>query len=220
MYKTFYQQCGIAKRFRQCIPLSRDWRRLALWQANWKSDDPELTSFGWSSSGRFKVKSKKLTTTRRRFFQTVKHNLKTRTKKDGCGTWAPEDHDPTKRMKFSYEFAARDFTHAVFKHAEQFGTTIPEQQWIVHDFGLIATELFLWGAAFGRSEKSHMVGVRGFEAERDLALVVMNQNFENIVFNIDYVTSTWYFDTAAPHGKQRAIDELVLGERLLNEIKP
>ena len=64
-----------------------------------------------------------------------------------------------------------------------------------------------------------MVGVRGFEAERDLALVVMNQNFENIVFNIDYATSTWYFDTAARHGKQRAIDELVLGERLLNEIK-
>ena len=87
----------------------------------------------------------------------------------------------------------------------------------MHDFGLIASELFLWASAFARAEKSHMVAVRGFEVEKDLAMIAMNKNFENIVFNIDYATSTWYFDMAAPFGKQRAIDELALGERLINE---
>ena len=139
-----------------------------------------------------------------------------RTKKDGVGTWAPVDHEPTKRVKYNLEFAVRDFAHAVCKHGNMYGTEIPRHQWLVHDFGKIAAELFYWSVIFSRQEKTHQTSVRGFESERDLAYAAMNENFENIVFNMNYTSSTWYFDSFAPEGRQRAIDEFILGEKLIN----
>ena len=93
-----------------------------MWQWNWKREDPELVSFGWSSvnANIFNgIAKTKVTTPRRKIFKAVKMNLRFRTKKDGVGTWAPEDHEPTKRNKFNLEYATRDFAQAVCKHARQ-----------------------------------------------------------------------------------------------------
>ena len=34
--------------------------------------------------------------------------------------------------------------------------------------GKSAAQLFIWAMCFARSEKSHMTGLRGFEAEKDI----------------------------------------------------
>ena len=102
------------------------------------------------------------------FMFTVKENLHGRTKKDGVGTFSDLGNDYNKRNKLHYEFMCRDFCHAILKHAGEYGTHITEKQWIIVESGKNAAALFGWGACFGRSEKSHMAGLRGFEMEKDL----------------------------------------------------
>jgi len=187
---------------------SREFRRIYGWKWNWKLTEPELPSFGWSMFS-------KRTTMGKWIFYTVKDNLEGRTKKDGVGTFADLGNDYNKRNKLHYEFMCRDFCHAILKHAGEYGTHITGKQWILVESGKNAAALFGWGACFGRSEKSHMAGLRGFEMEKDLALLTMDKLYEETLFNVDFGTSTWYGDSMAPWGKQRALSKLMFGEKSL-----
>ena len=71
-------------------------------------------------------------------------NLRDRTKKDGCGTWASEDHDTNKLVRFNYEFAQRDFCKQVCEHGNHYGSTVPEQEYICQLMGKAASHLFVW----------------------------------------------------------------------------
>ena len=100
-----------------------------------------------------------------------------------------------------------------------YGTLIPDKRWLVHDFSKVAANYFTGLQVFARQEKTHQTSIRGFETERDIAYAATNENFENIVFNIEYASSTWYYDSFAPEGKQRALDELILGEKIINSFQ-
>ena len=71
------------------------------------------------------------------------------------------------------------------------------------------------GQVMSRYEKSHQSSVRGFEVEKDLSTMAVNDQFDGIVCDIDLATSTWYDSIMAPHGRQRAVDELMLGNDLI-----
>ena len=43
----------------------------------------------------------------------------------------------------------------------------------------------------------------------------MNIEHEAIVLDIDLATSTWYDAVMEPHGRQRAVDDLLLGTELI-----
>lgn len=180
------------------------------WKANWRKTHPELVSFGYSFY-------KKGNSVNRRWTKRMVENLLDRTKKDGTGLFADEGNTATRWNKIYYEFACRDFAQNVVLHCEQYGSYLPEQQWIVSEMGKVATQLFAWGMCFGRSEKSHMAGVRGFELEKDLALHTMDRHYSNVAYNVDYITSSWYGDSMAPLGKQRGLAKLVIGENILTK---
>jgi len=161
------QQADMEKRLHESWIFSREFRRIYGWRANWKFVNPELPSFGWSMFN-------KNNTWHRKYTFTIKNNILGRTKKDGAGTFADLGNDLNKRNKYYYEFACRDFCHIIVQHAEQYGTFITDKQWIVVESGKVASDLFIWGTCFARSEKSHMTGIRGFELEKDLGTYIFS----------------------------------------------
>ena len=69
------------KRLFDTFPLTKEFRRIYGWRANWKRVNPEFISFGWSMFG-------KHNTANRAYTWAVKNNLDNRSKKDGVGTFA------------------------------------------------------------------------------------------------------------------------------------
>ena len=140
------QLIGMAKRLSKALPMSREWRRIKMWQWNWRRRYPELVSFGYSTVvniSRWYMDTKNYTR-HRMWYQTMTDNLRQRTKKDGCGTWATEDHDTNKLVRYSFEYAQRDYCKRVCEHGEWYGSTVPQQEFICELMGKGAKHLFVW----------------------------------------------------------------------------
>merc|ERR1711892_1050537 len=198
------QLIGMEKRLSKALPMSREWRRIKMWQWNWSRRYPELVSFGYSTVMNITkwYQDTKNYTRHRMWYQTMTDNLRQRTKKDGCGTWASEDHDTNKLVRFSFEYAQRDYAKRVCEHGQWYGSTVPQQEFVCELMGKGAKHLFVWGQLLARHEKSHQSSVRGFELEKDLAMMGMNVEHEAVVLDIDLATSTWFDSTMEPHGRQ------------------
>ena len=50
-------------------------------------------------------------------------------------------------------------------------------------------------------------------------MIGINDEHESFALDINIATSTWYDESMEPHGRQRALDYLLLGTYLIKETK-